>query len=242
MDGVHDLGGLAGFGPVEPEADEPTFHEDWERRVFRLNTAAGAAGIVRSGGAFRHSIERMEPAHYLNSSYYEHWLTGIATLAVEDGLVSRAELDERAGGRFPLSGVDRGAAPEAGAADQTVPRFEIGHEVRVRAWHPAGHTRAPRYVQGKHGVVVRHDGAFSVPDVEAHSDRRRREPTYSVRFTAEELWGEGGAPGEVVHVDLWESYLEREDGAGRGPPATATPIILSLWPRSRHGSPRWRRS
>jgi nitrile hydratase beta subunit len=208
MDGVHDLGGIAGFGAVEIEADEPMFHQDWERRVFRLTTAANMTGTVSSGGAFRHSIERMEPAHYLNSGYYEHWLTGIATLVVERGLVTRAELDELAGGRFPLSRVDRGIAPDLGADDQTVPRFEIGREVRVRAWHPAGHTRAPRYVQGKRGVVVRHDGAFSVPDVEAHSDRRRLEPTYSVRFTAEELWGEGGAPGEVVHVDLWESYLE----------------------------------
>jgi len=214
MDGVHDVGGMAGFGPVEIESDEPTFHEDWERQVFRLNFAAGRAGIVTSGGAFRHSIERMEPAHYLSSSYYEHWLTGIAPRAVEHGLVSRAELDERAGGRFPLSGGDRGAAPDAEADDRTVPRFEIGRAVRVRAWHPAGHTRAPRYVQGRQGVVVRHDGSYSVPDVEAHSDRRRREPTYSVRFTAEQLWGEGGAPGEVVHVDLWESYLE-DDGPDR---------------------------
>lgn len=211
MDGVHDLGGVAGFGPVEVETDEPTFHEDWERQVFRLNAAAGRAGIVTSGGAFRHSIERMDPAHYLGSSYYEHWLTGIATLAVEHGVVSAAELDERAGGRFPLSGADRGSAPEGDADDGADPRFEIGSTVRVRAWHPAGHTRAPRYVQGRRGVVVRHDGSYSVPDVEAHSDRRRREPTYSVRFTAEELWGEGGAPGAVVYVDLWESYLEDAD-------------------------------
>ncbi len=205
---------MAGFGPVEREADEPVFHEDWERGVFRLNAAAGGAGIVRSGGAFRHGIERMDPAHYLSSSYYEHWLTGIATLAVERGIVSAAELDERAGGRFPLSGPDRGTAPDPDGEDRTVPRFELGATVRVRAWHPAGHTRAPRYVQGKRGVVVRHDGTYSVPDVEAHSDQRRREPTYSVRFTAAELWGGGGAPGETVHVDLWEGYLD-DDRAAR---------------------------
>lgn len=187
------------------------FHDEWERRVFRLNLAAGGAGIVRSGGAFRHSIERMEPAHYLASSYYEHWLTGIATLAVEGGVVSAAELDDRAGGRFPLSNPDRGSPPHPDADDRAVPRFALGAPVRVRAWHPPGHTRAPRYVQGKRGVVVRHDGAYSVPDVEAHSERHRREPTYSVRFTAAELWGDGGARGDLVHVDLWEGYLE-EDG------------------------------
>jgi nitrile hydratase subunit beta len=216
MDGVHDLGGVAGFGPVEVEADEPVFHEDWERRVFRLNSAAILAGLVKSGGAFRHSIERMDPGHYLNSSYYEHWLTGVATLAVEAGLVSRAELDALAGGRFPLSGADRGTAPDVDGGDRTVPRYPVGGAVRVRAWHPAGHTRAPRYVQGKRGVVVRHDGAFSIPDVEAHSDRRPQEPTYSVRFTAAELWGDGGAASEVIHVDLWESYLEDDPTGGVG--------------------------
>ena len=89
-------------------------------------------------------------------------------------------------------------------------RFAVGDRVRVREWHPPGHTRAPRYVQGKQGVVVRVDGAHNVPDVEAHSDRRVLEPTYSVRFTARELWGEGGADGEVVHVDLWDRYLEEQ--------------------------------
>src|SRR5438876_808099 len=110
MDGVHDLGGVEGFGPVEPEPDEPVFHADWERRAFRINLAALLA-LRPSGGAFRHSIERMDPAHYLTSSYYEHWLTGMSTLIVEAGLVSSEELDRRAGGRFPLSRPDRGMSP-----------------------------------------------------------------------------------------------------------------------------------
>ena len=207
MDGVHDLGGLDGFGPVEREADEPVFHEDWERRVFRANSAVLLAGLA-NGGAFRHSIERMEPAQYLTSSYYEHWLTGMATLLVDRGIVEPAELDRRAGGRFPLSRPDRGVPPDEHGADRTEARFAAGDRVRVREWHPPGHTRAPRYVQGKRGEVVRQDGAFSVPDVEAHSDGRRIEPTYSVRFTSHELWGDGGARGEVMHVDLWEGYLE----------------------------------
>ena len=207
MDGIHDLGGLDGFGPVEREPDEPVFHEDWERHVFRANNAVLLAGLA-NGGRFRHSIERMEPAHYLGSSYYEHWLTGMATLLVECGIADPAVLARRAGGSFPLSRPDRGVPPDEFGVDCTEPRFSVGGRVRVREWHPPGHTRAPRYVQGRRGVVVRRDGAFSVPDVEAHSDRRRIEPTYSVRFTSRELWGDGGAKGEVVHVDLWESYLE----------------------------------
>jgi nitrile hydratase subunit beta len=206
MDGIHDLGGLEGFGPVVIESDEPVFHEDWERRVFRANVAV-SLGVGPSGGAFRHSIERMDPALYLTSSYYEHWLTGVSTLLVEAGLTSSAELDRRAGGTFPLSRADRGEPPAVLEPDCTVARFAVGDPVRVREWHPVGHTRAPRYVQGKRGVVVRVDGAFNVPDVEAHGGGRVLDPTYSVRFPARELWGEGGADSEAVHVDLWERYL-----------------------------------
>ena len=166
---------------------------------------AGAAQV--SGGEFRHSIERMAPGHYLTSDYYEHWLTAAATLAVEHGLVTRAGLEARAGGWFPLSGpvlVPPVADPGPGAGEA---RFGAGDRVRVRDWHPPGHTRCPGYVRGKAGTVVRVDGTHSVPDVEAHSAARRYEPTYSVRFTAADLWGDRQR-GVSVHVNLWDSYLE----------------------------------
>jgi nitrile hydratase len=152
----------------------------------------------------------MEPAHYLGSSYYEHWLTGVATLLVEAGVVTREEIEQRAGGRFPLSRPDRGTPPAAPREDRTEARFAVGDRVRVRERHPLGHTRAPRYVQGKRGVVVRVDGAVNVPDIEAHGGGRVKRATYSVRFGSRELWGEGGAEGEAVHVDLWECYLEED--------------------------------
>ena len=208
MDGVHDLGGLDGFGPVDHAPDEPFFAEPWERRACRL-TMGSIGGLGGNGGSFRHSIERMDPAHYLASSYYEHWMTGVATLAVEAGVVTVEELERRAGGRFPIARPDRGTATP-GEADRTQPRFAIGDRVRVREWHPNGHTRAPRYVQGKTGEIVRRDGIANVPDLEAHGGGFVKEPTYSVRFTSRQLWGEGGSDGEVVHVDLWERYLEQE--------------------------------
>jgi nitrile hydratase subunit beta len=205
MDGIHDLGGTEGFGPVDAPPSEPAFHEDWERQARKVTYAAvGAVGA--SGGRFRHSIERMDPAHYLSSSYYEHWFTGAASMLVEAGLATAEELEQRAGGAFPLSLPDRGTPPQVRESDE--PRFAVGDRVRVREMHPLGHTRAPRYVQGKQGVVTRMDGAFSVPDVEAHSDARPRQPTYSVRFTSLELWGEGAAENETVNVDLWEHYLK----------------------------------
>ena len=207
MDGVHDLGGLDGFGAVDAPPSEPVFHEEWERRALRAMLAVNI-GLGISGGRFRHSIERMDPAHYLSSSYYEHWLTGVSTLLVEAGKTSQADLDERAGGHFPLSGPDRGDQPDPSESERLEPRFGPGDVVRVRAWHPRGHTRTPRYVQGKRGTVERVDGSFNFPDFEAHSDARIPDPTYSVRFSAVELWGEGAEPGASVNVDLWERYLE----------------------------------
>ena len=206
MDGIHDLGGMQGFGPVDHSPSEPVFHAAWEAvaRVL-MNLVAEAAGA--SGGEFRHSIERMDPGHYLTSSYYEHWLTGAAALAVEHGLVTPQELAARAGGAFPLSGPVLAQAVTDPGLDLSEPRFGLGERVRVRDWHPAGHTRCPRYIRGKSGTVVRLDGIYSVPDVEAHGLGRRREPTYSVRFEAADLWHDG-QDGVAVHVDLWDSYLE----------------------------------
>jgi len=207
VDGVHDLGGMQGFGPVEVEVDEPVFHEPWERRALRVTFGAFITG-VSNGGQSRHAIERMDPAQYLESSYYEHWITGLATRMVEAGLLTADELEERAGGAFPLSGPDHGVPTDDPGDDVVAPRFVVGEHVRVRNWHPPGHTRCPRYVRGHAGTVVRIDIVASVPDIEAHSTGRRNEPTYSVRFESDELWGE---PGDPVHVDLWESYMEPID-------------------------------
>ena len=202
---MHDIGGLDGFGPVEHAETEPAFAADWERRTFRM--MIGSIGSLGGpGGKFRHSIERMDPAHYLSSPYYEHWLTGVTTLAVEAGVTTQEELDRRAGGHFPLSRPDRGLLPDD-LTSRTTPRFALGDPVRVREWHPSGHTRAPRYVQGKRGTVVRIDGAANVDDIEAHGGGNVTDPLYSVRFTSRELWGDGGYEGEVVHVDLFERYL-----------------------------------
>ncbi len=206
MDGIHDLGGMQGFGAIGHSPSEPVFHEPWEATARVLAEVVGGA-IGVSGGEFRHAIERMDPRHYLTASYYERWLTGAATLAVEHGLVTREDLEASAGGRFPLSGPVRAAPPTGAGPDVTAPRFAVGDRVRVRDWHPPGHTRCPRYVRGKTGVVVRADGTYSLPDIEAHSASRRIEPTYSVRFEAADLWGDDQR-GAAIHVDLWDSYLE----------------------------------
>jgi len=204
MNGIHDLGGMDGLGPVEVEANEPVFHAQWERVVLRSVLGSHVGGNLH---AFRHAIERMDPAHYLTSPYYEHWLTGLATLMIERGVITADELEARAGGRFPLSRPIPPLPPPIPPAS-AAPRFAIGSAVRVVTEHPLGHTRCPRYVRGKRGVVVRHDGAFPVPDVAAHADLPGEEPVYGVRFAARELWGDAAGVRETVHVDLWERWLE----------------------------------
>src|SRR4051794_40301792 len=189
VDGIHDLGGKQGFGPVEVEEDEPVFHEPWERTARAITFATVVQVENPSTSKFRHAIERMEPAHYLASSYYEHWLTAAATLAVDAGLVTRDDLERRAGGTFPLSGPERPGDVETTAPHQQ--RFSVGDRVRVRNIHLPGHTRCPVYIRGKVGTVTRLDGEWSIPDVEAHAPDRVPEATYSVRFEADELWGDG---------------------------------------------------
>jgi nitrile hydratase beta subunit len=208
MDGIHDLGGMQGFGPVEVEADEPVFHQPWEGRTFALAGLALMAGGFNTP-MFRHAIERMDPVHYLDSSYYEHWLTAVATLLVESGTIARHELEARAG-RFPLSGR---VAVTTGDGDErrwtTVTRFAVGDAVRVRDSHFGGHTRCPRYVRRRRGTVVRVGETAPVPEIEAHRRERVLEQTYTVRFEVAELWGEApGRQNAAVHVDLYDGYLD----------------------------------
>ena len=94
MNGIHDLGGMQGFGPVEREENEPVFHADWERRIFALLNLTIAAGQYHVD-EIRHSIERMPPAEYLMTPYYEHWLHAAEDLLDKKGVVTHAELERR---------------------------------------------------------------------------------------------------------------------------------------------------
>jgi hypothetical protein len=94
MNGVHDLGGMHGFGPINPEQNEPVFHYDWERRVLGV-AIAGFGGGWYNSDQLRHAMERMGAVAYLSTSYYEHWLSMLETLLIERGAITRQELDAR---------------------------------------------------------------------------------------------------------------------------------------------------
>jgi nitrile hydratase beta subunit len=211
MDGIHDMGGMEGFGDVNIEAQEPVFHSPWEGRAFAMNLVAIGVLQAYNPDEYRHALERMAPIDYLNASYYERVLTGVASLLIEKKLISMQELSSQLEGRFPLA---RAAATvnTDNKPETTLPHFAIGDKVRVRDIHPSGHTRVPRYVRGHLGEVIHVAPRFSFPDASAHGLPFRKEPTYHVLFDAAELWTDGADTSahnnESVVVDLWESYLE----------------------------------
>ena len=157
MNGIHDLGGMTCFGPVLREEGEPTFHADWERRVFAMNLA-GLAFLGPVDRA-RHAIERMDPVEYLTTTYYEHWLTAILTLARDLGYATDEELEagrvaaikptpHPAPNAAQVEGLVRGGMPATRDDGRTVPVFGVGDCVRARNIEVTGHTRLPRYVRG----------------------------------------------------------------------------------------------
>lgn len=220
MDGVHDLGGTDGFGPVDHDTGEPPFHADWEGVVFATALATMAQGLYTMD-AFRHAIERMDPAWHLDSSYYEHWLAAVERLLVEEEVLEADDLAASAAAfaageatvptredaeltEFMRALVDAGGDTER---DPVPPAFAVGDAVRVRNMHPEGHTRCPAYVRRVPGTVEAVHGTHVLPDANAHGEGEQPEPLYTVRFSGEDLWGDDAEPGTSVTVDLWESYL-----------------------------------
>ena len=103
MNGVHDMGGMHGFGPIEIEADEPVFHEDWEGRVYGIVTGIREEHDVYGPYGSRHYIENIPPAHYLASSYYEKWMLALEAALLNKGLLTAEELDARTRSIQPMT-------------------------------------------------------------------------------------------------------------------------------------------
>ena len=217
MNGVHDMGGMEGMGPIPIENNEPVFHAGWERRVFALNRAMGAWGKWNID-ASRHQRELIPADEYLRMSYYERFFEGLIELMVQRGLVTRAEIESSR--RSPGSAKAKPALTAAMVPGMVAkgtpcsrsvaiaPGFKVEQHVRARNINPIGHTRLPRYARGKEGVIVRDHGVFVFPDMNAHFQGEKPQHVYSVRFKAQELWGTDAAPKDAVYIDLWEDYLE----------------------------------
>jgi nitrile hydratase len=219
MNGVHDLGGMHGFGPIEREVDEPVFHAEWEAHVLALQRLTVGQGYFNLD-AFRYGIERMDPAHYLRSTYYERWLSTIEHNLIKEGILTESEIDEKVEvlrshpDAVPSRPDDVAPPAQSGTygerppVPRLTPRFAVGDAVVTHNLHPAGHTRLPRYARGKRGVIHLVHEPEIFPDTNAHGLGADPQVVYNVRFDGRELWGESAEPRQALYIDLWESYLE----------------------------------
>ncbi len=213
MDGVHDMGGMHGFGSVLVPDGHLTHSEAWEPRAQMVGLLAGVVSRPR--------IEGLDPAVYLGSTYYDRWLLAAERGAVRRGVLAAADLQrwQEALAADPDRAVP--AATGDAAATELVrqflhrapalepapdARFGPGDRVRVRRTRVASHHRCPRYVKGAAGTVESVVGLDAVPGVRPGDGEV--EPVYTVCFASEELWGPCDEPPFELLIDLWDRYLE----------------------------------
>jgi nitrile hydratase len=216
MNGIHDMGGLQCFGPVEPEPNEPVFHSAWEARALALNRAMGYARLWNIDMS-RAAIENLDPEVYLTRSYYEKWLLRLEQLLLERGLVEADEIAaghaRRPGQALPrrLDAANVAAALTRGSyarEAQAPARFKAGDRVRTRNINPATHTRLPRYARGHVGTIECVRGCHVFPDTVAIGQGENPQWLYTLVFESQELWGEGSDPSLKVSIEAFEPYLE----------------------------------
>jgi nitrile hydratase beta subunit len=214
---IHDMGGMHGFGPVEPEPNEPVFHAEWESRILAMNVATRYSRLWTIDGG-RASLENLPPLAYLAASYYKRWFLGLERRVVAHGLVAE---DEIAAGHSLRPGLrlnrkmtaDDATELPWGNFERPAPasaRFKEGDRVRAANINPATHTRLPRYARGKLGTVEAVRGCHVFPDSAAIGAGDNPQWLYTVVFSARELWGEAADPTISVSIEAFEPYLAPE--------------------------------
>jgi nitrile hydratase beta subunit len=218
VDTIADMGGMQGFGSVQPTPpDDPPFHEDWERKAFAM-----ALLSMRISGtnldSFRNALNRQHPLDYLLDGYYGRWLKCAENLLTDSSIIAPGAVEARAR-KLAGEDVEEPPAPEPNKPDyaptgpgsirqvDTPPRFSVGDRVRAKDIHPKGHTRLARYVRGRVGTVEMFQPAQLFPDTHAHFLGENAQHVYNVAFDSQELWGPE-AESFAVRMDLYEDYLE----------------------------------
>jgi nitrile hydratase len=218
MDGIHDMGGMDGFGKIDREPNEPVFHEGWEGRVLAMNSAMRASGSWNIDMG-RYGIELLPPHVYLASSYYKRWFLRLEQMLIQRDLIGADEITAgralRPGktlnrGTFTVADVERVLRRDSfGRPAPAAARFKPGDRVRARNIHPRTHTRLPRYVRGHVGVIERLHGAHVFPDSTVLGKGEDPQWLYAVCFDSQELWGTDADPAVKVSIDAFEPYLEQ---------------------------------
>ena len=225
MNGIHDIGGKHGFGPIVPEADEPPFHAPWEGRMHGIAVTCQVTG-VNSTPEQRTTIENMSPALYLSTSYYEKWLYAYEKILNDKSVVTTAELNKRVQEQADQRMVAHPDAPSNPSAyakklrtvlyngtphDRPLDRpakFKAGDHVRPKNINTVDHTRLPSFTKGKLGMIEVYHGAHCHHEALAAGKGDVPEHLYAVKFTGDELWGHDGRSTDAVYVDLFENYLD----------------------------------
>ncbi|WP_084247674.1 nitrile hydratase subunit beta [Gordonia hydrophobica] len=226
VDGIHDCGGMTGYGPVPYQKTEPFFHHEWEGRTLSILTWMHLKGISwwDKSRFYREMMGNENYVNELRDSYYTHWLSAAERILVSDRYFTEEErkhrveeiLDGRYVDRPPYQefdeaqiqeAIDRMHTPHSLKREGPEPGFTIGDEVLVKNMNPLGHSRCPKFVRARTGKISNYHGCQLYPEttyLELAGDAR---PLYTVEFTSRELWGEDGNDRDTVYVDLWEPYL-----------------------------------
>ncbi len=163
MNGVHDMGGQQGMGPVEYEKNEPVFHAPWEGRVYAL-TRAMRAWRKWSLDTDRHALELLPPVDYLRMSYYERWARRLAAQVVQYGFVTKEEMESGMRG----SGLNEG---QSGAQPRDVfPLAQPGNRFEPGSKRSTVVQGAPARTRPQHQSHRPH----SLATVRARQNRRHR--------------------------------------------------------------------
>ncbi len=215
MDGMHDMGGMSGFGRIPIEQNEPVFHSSWEGRAFAM-VLLGFSWRRWNLDQTRSSHEGFTPQQYLSLSYFERLVTALADRAIKAGMITADEVKAGHAASPSQKGSQSLGAAAVSAflraprnylrATTAEPRYKVGDTIRTVTDSPESHTRLPRYARGRDGVIVLYHGCNVFADASAE-DRENPQHLYGVRFAARELWGRDGDPKSSVTLDLYEPYL-----------------------------------
>ena len=203
-----DLGGLPGFGAVQPEPEGELWHATWEPRAMALTVAMGATGAwnIDQSRSARETLP-----DYRQCSYYQVWLGGLQRLLLERQLLHADELaaghalhpspplPRRLAASQVASTLARGA-PTARPGN-TAARFAVGDVVRINSSPTDHHSRLPAYARGKCGVVQALHGLHVFADSNAQGLGEQPQWLYTVAFDGTTLWGDGVQTHDDTHAD-----------------------------------------
>ena len=215
MDGIHDLGGQSGHSPLGYHRNEPVFKDRWEATVFTMVRASAQAGAYTNIDQFRHAVERIDPKAYLEHGYYGRWLGAVETLFVEAGILTTAEITERAAqlgagpddliaARPSRTKIQATGIPAKRNPVGDPPWFKVGDPVHTVQASPLGHTRLPGYARNKEGLITACQGLWPYPDLRAHGHGEQSQYLYTVTFKSLDL---GFSEAFELNLDLFEPYL-----------------------------------